>query len=150
MAAVEPLPNLQRSRFRVGESCLRREQLTFGPTYIIPKPFDPRLITTVAPAVAKAAMDSGVAKAPISDWEAYNRVLSDRLGRDDKFIRLLNENASQKPQRIVFTEGDQYRILKAAEILINGGTAKPVLLGPKAKIERIIEEYRLSRQCRDC
>ena len=132
----EPVPELVNLAY--GES-----NLTFGPTYIIPKPFDPRLITTVAPAVAKAAMDSGVAKAPISDWEAYNRVLSDRLGRDDKFIRLLNENASQKPQRIVFTEGDQYRILKAAEILINGGTAKPVLLGPKAKIERIIEEYQL-------
>ncbi|MGB1281856.1 MAG: NADP-dependent malic enzyme [Schleiferiaceae bacterium] len=132
----EPVPELVNLAY--GES-----NLTFGPTYIIPKPFDPRLITRVAPAVAKAAMDSGVAKAPISDWEAYNRVLSDRLGRDDKFIRLLNENASQKPQRIVFTEGDQYRILKAAEILINGGTAKPVLLGPKAKIERIIEEYQL-------
>ena len=132
----EPVPELVNLAY--GES-----NLTFGPTYIIPKPFDPRLITTVAPAVAKAAMDSGVANAPIKDWEGYNRVLSDRLGRDDKFIRLLNENASQKPQRIVFTEGDQYRILKAAEILINGGTAKPVLLGPKAKIERIIEEYQL-------
>jgi malate dehydrogenase (oxaloacetate-decarboxylating)(NADP+) len=132
----EPVPELVNLAY--GES-----NLTFGPTYIIPKPFDPRLITTVAPAVAKAAMDSGVAKAPITDWEAYNRVLSDRLGRDDKFIRLLNENASQKPQRIVFTEGDQYRILKAAEILLNGGTAKPVLLGPKAKIEKIIEEYQL-------
>ena len=132
----EPVPELVNLAY--GES-----NLTFGPTYIIPKPFDPRLITTVAPAVAKAAMESGVAKAPITDWEAYNRVLSDRLGRDDKFIRLLNENASQKPQRIVFTEGDQYRILKAAEILLNGGTAKPVLLGPKAKIEKIIEEYQL-------
>ncbi|MGB1112628.1 MAG: NADP-dependent malic enzyme [Schleiferiaceae bacterium] len=132
----EPVPELVNLAY--GES-----NLTFGPTYIIPKPFDPRLITTVAPAVAQAAMDSGVAKAPITDWEAYNRVLSDRLGRDDKFIRLLNENASQKPQRIVFTEGDQYRILKAAEILLNGGTAKPVLLGPKAKIEKIIEEYQL-------
>lgn len=132
----EPVPELVNLAY--GES-----NLTFGPTYIIPKPFDPRLITTVAPAVAKAAMESGVAKAPITDWEAYNRVLSDRLGRDDKFIRLLNENASQKPQRIVFTEGDQYRILKAAEILLNGGTAEPVLLGPKAKIEKIIEEYQL-------
>jgi malate dehydrogenase (oxaloacetate-decarboxylating)(NADP+) len=132
----EPVPELVNLAY--GES-----NLTFGPTYIIPKPFDPRLITTVAPAVAKAAMESGVAKAPIKDWEAYNRVLSDRLGRDDKFIRLLNENASQKPQRIVFTEGDQYRILKAAEILINGGIAKPVLLGPKGKIDKIIEEYQL-------
>ena len=132
----EPVPELVNLAY--GES-----NLTFGPTYIIPKPFDPRLITTVAPAVAKAAMDSRVAKAPIKDWEGYNRVLSDRLGRDDKFIRLLNENARQKPQRIIFTEGDQYRILKAAEILINGGTATPVLLGPKAKIEGIIEEYQL-------
>lgn len=132
----EPVPELVNLAYGASN-------LTFGPTYIIPKPFDPRLITTVAPAVAKAAMDSGVAKAPIKDWKGYKRVLSDRLGRDDKFIRLLNENARQKPQRIIFTEGDQYRILKAAEILINGGTAQPVLLGPKAKIEGIIEEYQL-------
>ena len=132
----EPVPELVNLAY--GES-----NLTFGPTYIIPKPFDPRLITTVAPAVAKAAMKSGVAKAPIKDWDHYNTTLSDRLGRDDKFIRLLNENASQKPQRIVFTEGDQYRILKAAEILINGGTAVPVLLGPRARIEQLIEEYQL-------
>ncbi len=132
----EPVPELVNLAY--GES-----NLTFGPTYIIPKPFDPRLITTVAPAVAKAAMESGVAKAPIKDWDHYNTTLSDRLGRDDKFIRLLNENASQKPQRIVFTEGDQYRILKAAEILINGGTAVPVLLGPRGRIEQLIEEYQL-------
>ena len=134
--AKEPVPEIVNLAYD-------ESNLSFGETYIIPKPFDPRLITTVAPAVAQAAMDSGVAKAPIKDWEGYKRTLSDRLGRDDKFIRLLTENARQKPQRIIFTEGDQYRILKAAEILINDDIAKPILLGPRAKIEEIIEEYQL-------
>ncbi|MEY2963828.1 MAG: hypothetical protein RL754_1089 [Bacteroidota bacterium] len=117
--------------------------LTFGRTYIIPKPFDPRLITTVAPAVARAAMESGVAKEPIKNWAAYNRELNARLGRDDKFIRLLNENARRDPQRIVFTEGDNYRILKAAEILLSNGVAKPILLGSKERIEQLVDEYQL-------
>ena len=132
----EPVPEMVNLAY--GES-----NLSFGKTYIIPKPFDPRLITTVAPAVAKAAMDSGVAKHPIADWKAYDRELSDRLGRDDKFLRLLNENAIIKPQRVVFTEGDHYRILKAAEILLSSGTAIPVLLGPEDRIHEIIEEYQL-------
>ena len=134
--AKEPVPEIVNLAYA-------ESNLSFGTNYIIPKPFDPRLITTVAPAVAKAAMKSGVAKARIRDWEAYERELSDRLGRDDKFIRLLNENARRKPQRIVFTEGDNYRILKAAEILIANGVAKPILLGAMSKMESIIEEYQL-------
>lgn len=137
--AKEPVPEIVNLAYA-------ESNLTFGHTYIIPKPFDPRLITTVAPAVARAAMESGVAKAPISNWKAYSRELSDRLGRDDKFIRLLNENARRYPQRIVFTEGDNYRILKAAEILISNGVAKPILLGSKEKMEAIIEEYQLELQ----
>lgn len=134
--AKEPVPEIVNLAYA-------ESNLSFGINYIIPKPFDPRLITTVAPAVAKAAMKSGVAKARIKDWEAYESELSDRLGRDDKFIRLLNENARRKPQRIVFTEGDNYRILKAAEILIANGVAKPILLGSMSKMESIIEEYQL-------
>jgi malate dehydrogenase (oxaloacetate-decarboxylating)(NADP+) len=137
--AKEPVPEIVNLAYA-------ESNLTFGHTYIIPKPFDPRLITTVAPAVARAAMESGVAKAPITNWKAYSRELSDRLGRDDKFIRLLNENARRHPQRIVFTEGDNYRILKAAEILISNGVAKPILLGSKEKMEAIIEEYQLEIQ----
>ena len=137
--AKEPVPEIVNLAYA-------ESNLTFGHTYIIPKPFDPRLITTVAPAVARAAMESGVAKAPITNWKAYSRELSDRLGRDDKFIRLLNENARRHPQRIVFTEGDNYRILKAAEILISNGVAKPILLGSKEKMEAIIEEYQLELQ----
>lgn len=137
--AKEPVPEIVNLAYA-------ESNLTFGHTYIIPKPFDPRLITTVAPAVARAAMESGVAKAPITNWKAYSRELSDRLGRDDKFIRLLNENARRHPQRIVFTEGDNYRILKAAEILISNGVAKPILLGSKDKMEAIIEEYQLELQ----
>ena len=137
--AKEPVPEIVNLAYS-------ESNLTFGHTYIIQKPFDPRLITTVAPAVARAAMESGVAKAPITNWKAYSRELSDRLGRDDKFIRLLNENARRHPQRIVFTEGDNYRILKAAEILISNGVAKPILLGSKEKMEAIIEEYQLELQ----
>ena len=137
--AKEPVPEIVNLAYA-------ESNLTFGHTYIIPKPFDPRLITTVAPAVARAAMESGVAKAPITNWKAYSRELSDRLGRDDKFIRLLNENARRHPQRIVFTEGDNYRILKSAEILISNGVAKPILLGSKEKMEAIIEEYQLELQ----
>jgi len=137
--AKEPVPEIVNLAYA-------ESNITFGHTYIIPKPFDPRLITTVAPAVARAAMESGVAKAPITNWKAYSRELSDRLGRDDKFIRLLNENARRHPQRIVFTEGDNYRILKAAEILISNGVAKPILLGSKEKMEAIIEEYQLELQ----
>ena len=137
--AKEPVPEIVNLAYA-------ESNLTFGHTYIIPKPFDPRLITTVAPAVARAAMESGVAKAPITNWKAYSRELSDRLGRDDKFIRLLNENARRHPQRIVFTEGDNYRILKAAEILISNGVAIPILLGSKEKMEAIIEEYQLELQ----
>lgn len=134
--AKEPVPEIVNLAYD-------ENNLTFGRTYIIPKPFDPRLITTVAPAVARAAMESGVAKEPIKNWAAYARELNGRLGRDDKFIRLLNENARRKPQRIVFTEGDQYRILKAAEILISNGVAKPILLGSKEKIDALVEEYQL-------
>ncbi len=134
--AKEPVPEIVNLAYA-------ESNLSFSKTYIIPKPFDPRLITTVAPAVAKAAMDSGVAKAPITDWDAYERELSDRLGRDDKFIRLLNENARRDPQRVVFTEGDNYRILKAAEILIANGVAKPILLGSMSKMESIIDEFQL-------
>lgn len=122
------------------------KNLTFGRDYIIPKPFDPRLISTVAPAVAKAAMESGIAKSPIKNWKQYKSELNGRLGRDDKFIRLLNENARRAPQRVVFTEGDQYAILKASEILIDAKVAKPILLGNREKIVAMIEEYQLELQ----
>ncbi len=117
--------------------------LQFGRKYIIPKPFDPRLITTVAPAVAKAAMESGVARTPITNWKAYKEELVKRLGRDDKFIRLAQEKARSNPQRVVFAEADNFKMLKAAQIVVDEGLAKPILLGKREKILALIEEHHL-------
>lgn len=117
--------------------------LAFGRKYIIPKPFDPRLITTVAPAVAKAAMESGVARTPITNWKEYKLELVKRLGRDDKFIRLAQEKARSNPQRVVFAEADNFKMLKAAQIVVDEGLAKPILLGKREKILALIEEHHL-------
>ncbi len=114
--------------------------LSFGRHYIIPKPIDPRLIYTVAPAVAKAAMDSGVAKNPITDWNAYKEELKSRLGLDEKFLSRIAIQAKKNPKRVVFTEADNYKILKAAQISIEEGTAVPILLGQRSKINQLIEE----------
>ncbi|HTL81873.1 MAG TPA: NADP-dependent malic enzyme, partial [Bacteroidia bacterium] len=117
--------------------------LTFGPTYIIPKPIDSRLIATVAPAVAKAAIDSGIAGRQITDWEAYKAELTNRLGRDNKLMRGLATKAKQNPKRVVFAEADTYKILKAAQVVRDEGIAKPILLGDVEKINRLIEENNL-------
>lgn len=114
--------------------------LSFGPTYIIPKPIDSRLISTVAPAVAKAAIESGVAKKPITDWDAYITELNNRLGRDNKLMRGLATKARQNPKRVVFAEADTYKVLKAAQLVRDEGIAKPILLGEVEKINRLIEE----------
>jgi malate dehydrogenase (oxaloacetate-decarboxylating)(NADP+) len=118
-----------------------KTNLQFGREYIIPKPLDPRLITTVAPAVAKAAMDSGVAAAPIADWEEYKRALVQRMGRDNTLMDRLSTRAKTAPKRVVFAEADHFKILKAAQIAYNEGIAIPILLGNKEKIEAIAEEY---------
>jgi len=117
--------------------------LSFGPTYIIPKPIDGRLIATVAPAVAKAAMESGVAKTNITDWDAYRMELNNRLGLDNKLMRTVASKARQNPKRVVFGEADTYKILKAAQVVKDDGVAKPILLGDVAKINRLIEEHNL-------
>lgn len=117
--------------------------LQFGRDYIIPKPFDPRLIVKVASAVARAAMESGVARKPIEDWDQYREELLTRLGRDDKFIRLAQEKASKDPQRIVLAEGDEIKTLKAAQIVVDEGLAHPILLGRKDRIEALIAEHGL-------
>jgi malate dehydrogenase (oxaloacetate-decarboxylating)(NADP+) len=114
--------------------------MSFGRNYIIPKPIDPRLIYTVAPAVAKAAMESGVAKKPITDWVAYSEELKSRLGLDEKFLSRIAIQARETPKRVVFTEADNYKILKAAQICIEDGTAIPILLGQKSKIQQLIKE----------
>lgn len=117
------------------------KSISFGREQIIPKPLDPRLIYYVAPAVAKAAMESGVAKNPILDWEAYEMQLKNRLGLDNKLIRNITEKAQSNPKRVVFAEADNIKILKAAQTAWEDGVAFPILLGKKAKIERLMSEY---------
>ena len=117
--------------------------LKFGEHYIIPKPTDPRLITEVAPAVALAAMESGVARKPINDWEEYKRDLRRRLGLDDRIMGDLTSAAKSNPKRVVFAEADNYKILKAAQIVKDEGIAQPILLGRRDKIQEIIEENSL-------
>lgn len=119
------------------------KNITFGPDYIIPKPIDPRLIYTVAPAVAKAAMESGVAQRNIENWDGYVQELINRLGLDNKLIRNLTNKAKQNPKRVIFAEADHYKILKAAQQVADEGIAKPILLGDKEKIRKLIEENNL-------
>jgi malate dehydrogenase (oxaloacetate-decarboxylating)(NADP+) len=119
------------------------EKLEFGRDYLIPKPMDTRLITTIAPAVAKAAMDSGIAKYPITDWGLYHQQLQKRIGIDQKLITNLIDRAKQSPKRVVFAEAENPKILKAAQILQDEGIAMPILLGNRQLIEKIIAEHKL-------
>ena len=118
----------------------------FGREQIIPKPLDPRLIYYVAPAVAKAAIESGVAREPIEDWEGYELELKSRLGIDNKLIRNITDKAQRSPKRVVFSEADNIKILKAAQTAYEEGVAFPILLGKKAVISSLIEEYELDFQ----
>lgn len=115
-------------------------KLNFGRDYIIPKPFDIRLITEIPPAVAKAAMESGVARQPIEDWEQYQRELYERLGNDNKLTRLLTDRAKADPKRLVYAEADQLDVLKAAQIVKEEGLAQPILLGRKEVILNLMRE----------
>ncbi len=120
-----------------------QKNITFGKDYIIPKPLDLRLITEVSSAVAKAAMESGVARHPIKDWEAYREELKKRLGLDDKLMRAISVKAKGNPKRVVFAEADNYKILKAAQIVKDEGIAFPILLGNIEKIQSLIKEHNL-------
>ena len=106
--------------------------LTFGRDLIIPKPVDPRLISAVAPAVAKAAMDSGIAQAPITDWDHYKRHLEMRLGNDSTFSRNIATRAARAPKRVVFAEAEHYKVLKAAEMAMDEGMPTPFCLDARA------------------
>jgi malate dehydrogenase (oxaloacetate-decarboxylating)(NADP+) len=119
------------------------KNIKFGKDYIIPKPIDFRLITSVSPAVAKAAMDSGIARKGIKDWEAYHEELKARLGLDDKLMRTITNKAKSAPKRVVFAEADNYKILKAAQIVRDEGIAIPILLGNKTAINAIMLENEL-------
>ncbi len=131
--AKEPVP--EQVNIAYGET-----KLTFGREYIIPKPFDPRLIAAVPPAVAKAAMESGVATTEITDWEKYTDELNERMGSDNKIIRLLINRAKLSPKRIVFAEADHLDVLKAAQIVLEEGIGIPVLLGRKEIILELMEQ----------
>lgn len=131
--AKEPVPESVMSAYN-------ETNVSFSRTYIIPKPIDPRLIETVSPAVAKAAMDSGIAKNPIKDWEKYKLELRNRLGLDNKFIRRIMTQARQKPKRVVYAEADNVKILKAAQIAKEDNFAIPILLGNREKIEKLMLE----------
>ncbi len=141
MAAVKALATLAKMNVPEQVNIAYGEtKLNFGRDYIIPKPFDPRLISIVAPAVAKAAMESGVALHPITDWEKYEFELLERLGSDNKMVRLLTNRAKTDPKRVVFAEADHLDVLKAAQISLEEGTAIPVLLGNKELILELKEE----------
>ena len=131
--AKEPVP--EQVNIAYGET-----RLNFGREYIIPKPFDPRLIAAVPPAVAKAAMESGVAQSPITDWEKYVDDLNERMGSDNKIIKLLMDRAKSNPKRVVFAEADHLDVLKAAQIVFEEGLATPILLGRKEVIKELMKE----------
>ncbi|WP_029035825.1 NADP-dependent malic enzyme [Salinimicrobium terrae] len=131
--AKEPVP--EQVNIAYGET-----KLNFGTDYIIPKPFDPRLITQVPPAVAKAAMESGVAKNPILDWERYEEELLERMGNDNKITRLLMNRAKMGPKRVIFAEADHLDVLKAAQIAHDEGIAQPILMGRKDVIQELMRE----------
>ncbi|HRI40211.1 MAG TPA: NADP-dependent malic enzyme, partial [Bacteroidia bacterium] len=134
--AKDPVPEIVNLAYN-------QKNIVFGKDYIIPKPLDPRLITTVAPAVARAAIESGVAQAPIANWNHYVENLQKRLGLDNKLIRVVTSKARQNPQRVVFAEADNYKILKAAQIVRDEGIAKPILLGNQERIRALLEENKL-------
>jgi len=119
------------------------KNLKFGTDYIIPKPIDFRLITEVSPAVAQAAIDSGVARKVITNWDAYRDELKTRLGMDDALMRAVTNKAKSAPKRIVFAEADNYKILKAAQTVKEEGIAIPILLGNRERIQEIIKENEL-------
>ncbi|MDP4811427.1 MAG: phosphate acyltransferase, partial [Saprospiraceae bacterium] len=135
--AKEPVPD--RVNLAYG-----KDNMVFGKNYIIPKPVDPRLLTTVAPAVAKAAMDSGVSKFPITDWDAYKMQLSKRLGLDNTLTRAIINKARQNPKRIVFADAENPMVLKAAREVIEEGIAEPILLGNVERINKLILENKLN------
>ena len=128
----KPVPDIVNMAYN--ETCI-----AFGPNYIIPKPLDPRLLSTVAPAVAKAAIESGVAKKPITNWSAYEIELNKRLGIDNQLIRVLGSKARRDPRRVVFADAENVKVLKAAQIALDEGIAFPILLGNPDVINALAE-----------
>ncbi|HTN45988.1 MAG TPA: NADP-dependent malic enzyme [Flavipsychrobacter sp.] len=134
--AKEPVPEIVNVAYN-------ERHLRYGSTYIIPKPIDPRLLVKVSLAVARAAIVSGVARNPVTDWDAYETELYKRLGSDDNLLRFIINKAKQSPKRVVFAEAENIKVLKAAQIARDEKIAIPILLGNEKRIRRIIEEHQL-------
>lgn len=132
--AKEPVPEIVSLAYKIGN-------ISFGREYIIPKPFDNRLITTVSMAVAKAAMESGVARKHINNWTVYEEELLNRMNNEEKLIRMLQNRAKQDPKTIVFSDANEYNVLKAAQIVYDEGIGKPILLGNVEEIEEMKKTY---------
>jgi malate dehydrogenase (oxaloacetate-decarboxylating)(NADP+) len=144
LAAVHALADLAKTPVPdIVNMAYNEKNISFGPRYIIPKPLDPRLLSTVAPAVAKAAMESNVAQIKIENWEAYAIDLNKRLGLDNQLMRVLSSKARSDPRRLVFAEADNIKILKVAQILFDEGVAYPILLGNKERIRSIASENKI-------
>ncbi|UII33326.1 NADP-dependent malic enzyme [Fulvivirga ulvae] len=139
--AKEPVPDMVSKAY--GDS-----KIIFGKEYLIPKPLDPRLITTISPAVAKAAMNTGVARIEIKDWDQYHIELQQRIGIDEKLMSRIINRAKKNPQRVVFAEAHDLKILRAAQIMQDEKIAHPILLGKRDVIEKLIEEHKL--ELNDC
>ncbi|HBQ55609.1 MAG TPA: NADP-dependent malic enzyme, partial [Porphyromonadaceae bacterium] len=145
VAAVRAIADLAKKAVPdVVNAAYNLKRLSFGRDYIIPKPLDNRLLTVVAPAVAKAAIASGVARKPIADWEEYSEILRERMGLDNKMLRRFYDMAKQTPKRVVFSESNHLNMLKAAETCVNEGICYPVLLGNEEKIASIAAENQIS------
>lgn len=130
--AKKPVPDLVNMAYN-------ETNISFGPNYIIPKPLDPRLLSAVSPAVAKAAMESGVAKHAINNWELYEIELNKRLGLDNQLMRAIGNKARKDPKRVVFADAENIKILKAAQMAFEEGVAYPILLGDKKRIQELSE-----------
>jgi malate dehydrogenase (oxaloacetate-decarboxylating)(NADP+) len=140
LAAVRALAEMAKTPVPdIVNLAYNEKNISFGASYIIPKPLDPRLLSMVAPAVAKAAMDSGVAQKPIANFAAYEAELNKRLGLDNQVIRVIGNKARRDPKRIVFAEADNVKILKAAQIIYDEGIGYPILLGEPKKINAIAD-----------
>jgi malate dehydrogenase (oxaloacetate-decarboxylating)(NADP+) len=140
LAAVNALADLAKSAVPDSVNMAYNQQsLCFGPEYIIPKPLDPRLLSTLAPAVAKAAVASGVAQQPITNWDEYELQLNKRLGLDNQLMRLISNKARRDPKRLVFADAENIKILKAASIVYDDGIAYPILLGNENRIKNLAD-----------
>ncbi|MEA5404292.1 NADP-dependent malic enzyme [Arcicella sp. DC2W] len=144
LAAAKALANLAKKPVPdIVNLAYNEKNLSFGRNYIIPKPVDPRLITTVAPAVARAAMEAGLAQKPITDWDAYELELSKRLGLDNQLMKYIFNKAKRSPKRVVFADAENLKVLKSVQQSKDEGICVPILLGDKDKIRRIIRENNL-------